>query len=362
MSNLVQINSFANKFSDNVLSKNSLLKDSPTVSFVGDGSYTIDSNSLDYSGNSNSFIYNSGNVDSSFGTNVAFNFGDALKYNSSTNETSIFQFSLTPKLLEASISLPIQLVTFKVNVFYDAVLLDTFEKEFDIQTLTVNKHYNFCCSYIVPTNSEINYTFEISNAGFGVPEPNYIFEFSGFKTEIDNKFLGIPTPYSLPIDYIIPNPYTGWGYYVDSLLTPTITIGTSYTQITIDGLGATIDNYLPKEIRGVSQLFSGGKITPISVGDDYDGRFDCTVTGKTGTPTLIEFIIDISGGTPGTNKAFTGYIQTGGSIPYDQSMPLDFFTLSTFLANGGKLYGKVDSGSVTIGRRNIKITRKSKAF
>ena len=120
--------------------------------------------------------------------------------------------------------------------------------------------------------------------------------------------------------------------------------------------------YLPKEIRGISQLFSANKITPIAIGDDYDGRFDCTVTAKTGTPTFIELIIDISGSTAGTNPAFTGYIQTGGSLPYNQSMPLDYYALGTFLANGGKLYAKVDSGTVTIGRRNIKVTRKSKAF
>jgi len=154
----------------------------------------------------------------------------------------------------------------------------------------------------------------------------------------------------------------GWGYYVDSLATPTITIGTTYTQITIDALGANQVAYLPKEIRGVSHLFSGNKITPISIGDDYDGRFDLTVTAKTGSPTLIEFIIDISGGTAGTNVAFTGYIQAGGTIPYNQSIDLDYFSLATFVANGGKLYAKTDSGTVTIGRRNIKISRKSKGI
>lgn len=154
----------------------------------------------------------------------------------------------------------------------------------------------------------------------------------------------------------------GWGYYVDSLATPTITVNTSYTQITIDALGSNITSYLPKEIRGVSHLWSSNKITPISIGDDYNGRFDCTVTAKTGSPTLIEFIIDISGSTAGTNKAFNGYIQTGGSIPYDQSLPLDYFSLSTFIANGGKLYAKVDTGTITIGRRNIKISRKSKGI
>lgn len=153
----------------------------------------------------------------------------------------------------------------------------------------------------------------------------------------------------------------GWGYYADSLTTPTILIGTTYTQITIDALGAlTDDDYLPGEIRGTGQLWSGNRITPISVGDDYDGRFDITVTARTGSPTLIEVIADISGGVAGTNKILTGYIQTGGTTPYDQSLNLDFFTLSTALTNGVRIYARVDTGTITIGRRNIKITRKSK--
>jgi len=152
----------------------------------------------------------------------------------------------------------------------------------------------------------------------------------------------------------------GWGYYADSLATPTIVIGTSFTQITIDKLGAsTNESYLPYAIRGTGTLFASNKITPISAGDDHDGRLDLTVTARTGSPTFMEFIIDISGGVAGTNKAFTGYLQTGGTVPYDHSLALDYFSLSTFLANGGKLYARVDSGSITIGRRNIKITRKS---
>jgi hypothetical protein len=154
----------------------------------------------------------------------------------------------------------------------------------------------------------------------------------------------------------------GWGYYVDSLATSSIVVGTTYTQITIDALGSNITGYLPKEIRGVSHLWSGNKITPISIGDDYDGRFDLTVTAKTGSPTLIDFIIDISGAAAGTNKAFTGYIQAGGTIPYSQSIDLDYFSLSTFITNGGRIYARTDAGTITIGRRNIKITRKSKGI
>jgi len=360
MSQLIQITNFSNKYSDNILSVDSLLNTTPTVSFVGDGTYDIDSYSdeLDFSKYSKTFIYNSGNIDFFTGSSVAFNLGDALKYTAITSQQNLFQFSLYPIHTEFD---TVQLVTFKVNVFYGVTLLDTFEKEIDIRTLTLRKHYTFGFSYSVPTPSDVNFTFEISNGGFGVPEPNYILGFSGFKVEVDNRFLGIPTPYSLPVDYF-KNPTTGWAYYVDSLVTPTITIGTTYTQISIDALGANVSDYLPLEIRGTSQLWVGSKITPISVGDDYDGKLDVTITAKTGSPNAIELIIDISGGAAGTNKAFTGFIQTIGNAPYDQSIPLDYHTLGTFLTNGGKLYARVDSGTVTIGRRNIKISRKSKAF
>ena len=152
----------------------------------------------------------------------------------------------------------------------------------------------------------------------------------------------------------------GWGFYVDSLATPSISIDTTFTEITIDDLGASIKNFLPREIRGSGELFSANKITPISDGDTYGGRLDIRVDSKSGSPTLIEIIIDISGGAAGTNKVFTGYIQTGGTIPYDQSILFDFFSRTTFLANGGKIYARTDSGSVTITNRNLFIERKYK--
>jgi hypothetical protein len=207
----------------------------------------------------------------------------------------------------------------------------------------------------------ITYTFTFNAGGY-----TSIIWLDGLKCELDNG-TGDPTDYTPPKDYCCSDDKgyqsastTGWGYYADSLATPTININTSYTQITIDALGANITDYLPKEIRGISELWTDNKITPVSIGDDFDGRFDLTVTSKTGSPSLIEVIIDISGGVAGTNKVFTGYINTVGSPPYDQSLPLDYFSLATFLSNGGKLYAKTDTGSVTIGRRNIKISRKSK--
>ena len=154
---------------------------------------------------------------------------------------------------------------------------------------------------------------------------------------------------------------SGWGYYQDSLATPTISVTTSFTQITIDKLGAlTEEDYLPYEIRGSGTLWDTDKITPINIGDDYDGRMDITVSARTGSPTYIEFIIDISGSTPDTNRVFTGFMLSTNVTPYKQSLYLDFYTLATFIANGGKVYARVDTGTVTVGARAIKISRKSR--
>lgn len=248
--------------------------------------------------------------------------------------------------------------SFLLNIFRNGVASNQYNC-FYADEFTTDNWVTFYQSIYFDAGDLITYSFDFN--------PAFINDFiwvDGLKCELDDKNLGIPTAWTMPIDFCCgdTNKYTGWAYYVDSLATPTIVVGTTYTQITIDALGATINSYLPLEIRGVSQLWAGSKITPISVGDDYDGRFDLTITAKTGSPTAIELIIDISGSTPGTTVAFTGWLQAIGTAPYNQSMPLDFFALSTFLTNGGKIYAKTDTGTVTIGRRNIKISRKSNAF
>jgi hypothetical protein len=352
MSNFPRINTFANKFSDNMLPVTSVFDDntvlnvtsgSGTCNFVRDREYGSFANMSVTSYNSTAFN---------------FNFGDALKTVVDFDgnyffQLSFFNFNTTPEFF-----VPFE---FYVDVYKDGVLSETIAGQM-VSNPTVNseKTITFAQNIVCNAIDELDFAFRIGE-DITYPFTNITFSIGNFKLEHNNKFLSAPTPYSLPVNYFV-NTYTGWGYYVDSLATPTITIGTTYTQITIDALGANITDYLPKDIRGISHLWSGSKITPVAIGDDYDGRFDVTITAKSGTPTLIELIIDISGGVAGTNKAFTGYIQTGGTIPYSQSIDLDYFSLGTFLANGGKLFAKVDSGTITIGRRNIKITRKSKAF
>ena len=210
-----------------------------------------------------------------------FNISDALTTPVTKNGLYIFQMSIytsTPTLGDVNFGVKI----YKDGV-YDSTINGIYSQLYSYPQIgtTITFAQTIECFDI----TQLDFSFVVyKNTSF--PTANFNFNIGNFKVEYDVKSLSIPTNYTAPFDYYT-NPYTGWGYYVDSLATPTITIGTSYTQITIDALGSNQLAYLPKEIRGISQLFSANKITPIAIGDDYDGRFDCTVTAKTGTPTFV---------------------------------------------------------------------------
>jgi len=355
MANLIQTEEFKSEYSPNLLPIKSLFKETISVSYSGDGSVTIVEDNAFAVDSRSAYLFTTYDVVT--GISETFSFGDALQFMTTKAGNYIFSFNM----LNTSNFGDEVLTDLIVEVWIDGNLEYTFTTEYDFNTFEQDYFYNFNCGFQAIEGKEVSFVFKLNGAYPGAGITPLKLYFSGFKCELDDKYLNIPTAFTFPI--VLPQEdVVGWAYYADSLATPTITINTSYTQITIDKLGASTNElYLPKEIRGVSTLFDSNKITPISVGDDFDGRFDCTITAKTGSPTAIEFIIDISGATAGSNKAFTGWIQAIGNAPYDQSLPIDYFALATFLANGGRLYARTDTGMVTIGRRNIKISRKSKA-
>ena len=342
-----------NEYSDNLLTYASTFENDLTWNITsGTGTITQDINHY-FQGNKSLKIESLDNTLLSFNTITDLGF--------TTQQTGNYIFSFEVLFEDFLGDDP----NFIVNIFKNGILLNNVQAFYSDNNVENNWG---CYSQIFNFNAGdvITYNFSYQSGS----STSQIIWIDGLKFEFDDRNLRIPTAWSMSKDFCcsdtkgyLKNTHQGWGYYADSLTTPSIIIGNTYAQITIDALGAfTNTNYLPLEIRGVSELWSGNKITPISVGDDYDGRFDVTISAKSGSPSYIEVILDISGSTAGTNKVFTGYIQTGSATPYDQSLPLDFFSLATFLSNGGRLYAKVDTGSVTLTRRNIKISRKSKAF
>ena len=151
---------------------------------------------------------------------------------------------------------------------------------------------------------------------------------------------------------------SGWGYYQDNAAS-TITVNTTPVKITFNKLGANNNkSYLPKEIRGVSDLINATSfITPIDLGDSYDLRLDFTINAKTGSPTLLDLVLDIGGGASPTINIVNRTISLVRTPPYTISVGFPIFCLGTFLTNGGQFFVNTDTGTVDVTARSLFIKR-----
>ena len=137
--------------------------------------------------------------------------------------------------------------------------------------------------------------------------------------------------------------WTGWAQYGDSKYTElsplVVTTGTT-SVIDIDGLSNTIKSQLPV---GSSNLYdvSTSKITPISSGDGYVFTlgFKASNTSNNGDATIF---VDIGGV---FNRLFARVFRfpRGAGTAHEFYFSSSFYTLNTFLANGGLI--KIESGT-----------------
>lgn len=151
----------------------------------------------------------------------------------------------------------------------------------------------------------------------------------------------------------------GWGFYVDGETAPaTQTFTSTRSKLQIDGAGTGNTDYLPIEIRGTADLWdtTNDKITPVREGDSYSVRIDFVVTGETGNPNDIVLELDIGGA---IGVIVNTYVTAGKTTPYVISVGFPIFCLSTFTANGADIYVSTDTGTITVGRRQISIHRLS---
>jgi hypothetical protein len=154
----------------------------------------------------------------------------------------------------------------------------------------------------------------------------------------------------------------GWASYTDSEAV-TLNLGNSAVtplKITVDS-DSSIETYLPLSIRGAGELWDGVNscIKPITLGDFYALRLAATLATTSGNPTLITFVLDIGGAATPTNVIFEESQTLKSASNQPISFKVDFFTLTTFLANGGQIFAYLNTGSGTITSRNILISRSS---
>ena len=151
---------------------------------------------------------------------------------------------------------------------------------------------------------------------------------------------------------------TGWGYYKDDASAQVVS--TSAVKLSIDGAGGTSESsYLPKDIRGTSELWdtTTDDITPVAVGDAYDIRLDLPVTAKSGAPALVTLQLDIGATEAASTVIVERDITTSKTPPYVISVGFPIFCGSTFLANGGQFFLHTDTGTVDITKPAIAIVR-----
>lgn len=153
----------------------------------------------------------------------------------------------------------------------------------------------------------------------------------------------------------------GFGNYDDDASSD-LTITSTPSKLTINALGSqTNEAYLPYEIRGVSSLWDSvtNKITPINIGDEYNLRVDFTISAKTGSPSEIDFTVDIGGQSTITIPILKRTIPITKTAPFSFNIGFPIYGLDTFKANGGQLFLNVNSGTVTVTARDIYISRVS---
>ena len=149
----------------------------------------------------------------------------------------------------------------------------------------------------------------------------------------------------------------GWAVYSDN--DSEQTFDTTAAKLSINGSGSSSNStYLPLAIRGSGELWdtTNDKITPIAEGDTYNCRVNLPITSRT-SANYAEVQLDIGGAATPTNVIGTWRIETDRAAPFHHSLTLPIFSLSTFVANGGQIFIKTDSGSIGVTAPSIFIDR-----
>lgn len=131
----------------------------------------------------------------------------------------------------------------------------------------------------------------------------------------------------------------GWEICDDTLYTSgsPLAVNNSRVQLTCNGLGSNSNNtYLP---AGVSELWNTttNKIESDSAGNAFDVRIQFTADPSAVSST-IDLELDIGTGAPDIVISSQTVIAPKGTSPFAASVSIPLFSLSTFVANGCKIY------------------------
>lgn len=149
----------------------------------------------------------------------------------------------------------------------------------------------------------------------------------------------------------------GWAYYRDDE-TSTHVITTTEAKLPINANHSdTTEAYLPTGFTGSFWNSTTNLITPENIGDLYNIRIDLTIAAKSGSPEYISMILDVGGASTVTNINVEKTLFTAKTPPYKISKSFEVFINSDFNTNNGQIFLSTDTGTATISKRSILISR-----
>ena len=335
MAQLVQIQQCRAEYSENILPITALISDASDISFTGDGSIVV-SDDYQFSDNKSFKLempLSGLDIKESF-----FNLGSDLSFTAKYSGNYIFSLRFLNKTSPSIFCL----LTIRVKVFINSLLTHTFEITKDRNLYELNKFYTLCQSFELDATDEVNFTFEVRSESVA-PPPTLKLYLSGFKLELDDRFLGVPSVYSKPKSEQI----TGYQSRVDTTNTQNLT---ALTENLISFSGTLEEN------GGLTLIDSNAKVTPIALND------------------IISVDFAFTGVVPvGSNLFLSVYLKVNGNIFRATTLPIikgvgldDYFSVSwilpvgaDFLANGATIHVN-PLVAMTIKDRYVNVTRLSK--
>ena len=330
------INNFKAEYSENILPITALITDNTVINYSDDGVVTL---SDDYQFSDNKSL----KLDLPLSTTLPkisnFNVGSGLLTSVKYDGRYIFSFRFLDKTSKTSLAN----VTLGFNVFINSVLTFTFDKVIDLDVHEEDKFYTIAQSFDLNADDIVDFSFFVSSDSI-TPSQNVYLYFSGFKLELDDRFLGIPSIYSKPIDTISD---TGFQTRTDLVNTQTL-LPLTDNLISFEG---TLE-----ENGGLNILDATSKITPIELNDIMTVDFAFTGLVPAGSNLFLSIYLKVS-----------GIVYRAVSVPIVKGVGIDdYFSVSwvlpvqfDFLTNGAEIYVNPNV-EITISNRYISVTRIAK--
>lgn len=216
MADLIQINNFQNKFSENLFSKDILLNSESIINFNANATSGVGFNS-DYNFSKKGLALEINATQDAFnGFDITWDYQDALKHTVSWSGTYIFQFGA---LIISGFTPPNMIVDLEVELYINGLLSETFVKELSIADMTKERYYFFAQSFSLSTGDDIDFKFRLIRPSIGIPNPFMLLCIDGLQLNRDltNNGFGLPTPYAYP-KAIFDNNTSDGLVFVDSIL------------------------------------------------------------------------------------------------------------------------------------------------